>query len=337
MAEARLLVRAVGPMVSIQDTGRLGHLRYGVCASGPMDRFAYACAVAAVLSEHDSAVIEISLGGLVLECVSGEITIALAGACFSVSLNNQTLSSWCVATLGPGDVLTVRAGDWGSFSYLGFAGQLQCESWLNSSATHTLSGFGGGSLHQGQELVIDSTAVLGDREGSLPIPEIAQPVHRLQVVKGPQDKYFTEKSIDDFFNTTYTLSAAYDRMGVQLDGQQLRMHDALSIPSEPVLRGSVQVSGDGSPTILLADHQTTGGYPKIATLVSTDADRLVQLRSGQSVKFISIRPDEAVQITREVSASRADYIEQLKQPRETLEHQLMRHNLIDGAVTGHEE
>jgi allophanate hydrolase len=323
-------------MVSIQDAGRQGHLRYGVCASGPMDRFAYACAVAAVDSEPDSAVIEISLGGLILECVSGELTIALAGACFSVSLNNQRLSPWCVATLGPGDVLSVRAGDWGSFSYLGFAGQLQCTTWLKSCATHTLSGFGGGSLSQGQELVIDSTVVLHNREGSLSIPEFAQPLHQLQVVKGPQDKYFTEQSIHDFFNTTYTLSAAYDRMGVLLDGQKLSMQDALSIPSEPVLRGSVQVSGEGSPTVLLADHQTTGGYPKIATLVSTGADRLAQLRSRQSVNFQCVRADEAVQICREASASRADYIAQLKQPRDTLENKLMRHNLIDGVVTGHD-
>lgn len=336
MAETRLVVNAVGPMVSIQDAGRMGKMRFGVCASGPMDRFAHACANVAVGVDQDSTAIEISLGGLTVECVSGEVTVAVAGAESVVKHNEVQLAPWCVTTLHPGDQLSVRGGPHGSFAYLAFAGSLQCTPWLGSTATHTLSGFGGGVLSSGQELIIASSLNLPDREGGLEIPDIAQPLRQAHVVAGPQDACFLEASVSTFLSQTYRLSSAYDRMGVRLDGPHLTMKDALSIPSEPLVRGSVQVAGDGIPTVLLADHQTTGGYPKIATVISTDTDRLVQLRAGQPVEFVQITPAQAIALTRKIAAQRSACLEQISQPRGTLNYRLRQYNLIDGVVSGSE-
>ncbi|MFK7891797.1 MAG: biotin-dependent carboxyltransferase family protein [Granulosicoccus sp.] len=332
MAEARLLVRAVGPLVSIQDAGRAGKLRYGVCASGPMDRFAYACARAALTLDHGCPVVEVSLGGLTLECMSGEVSLAFAGAEPCIRLDDVRLPAWSVATLRQGQTLSITGGDWGSFSYVSFAGDLQCRRWLGAAATHMLSGLGAGALTAGQELVIHSARTCPDREGALAVPDFVQPCEEIHAVLGPQQACFTHDSVERFFAHPFSLGTAYDRMGVRLTGPQMELTDALSIPSEPVIRGSVQVSGDGVPTVLLADHQTTGGYPKIATVVSVDTDRLVQLRSGQSIRFSAVSPAEAIGITRRVNEEREQYLASLQQPQGNLAYRLMHYNLIDGVV-----
>ena len=334
VSDARLVVHTVGPMVSIQDAGRPGHLRYGVCASGPMDRFSHACANIALDKHAQHSAIEISLGGLTLECLEGAVTVAVAGADPVIKHNDVRLAPWSVTTLYPTDRLAIQAGLWGSFSYLAFAGELRSSTWLGSAATHSLSGFGGGLLKPGDEIQISSARTLPDREGALPVPDCACAPEHVNVVIGPQDAHFTQESLAEFLVESFTLSTAYDRMGVRLDGPHLVMGDALSIPSEPILRGSVQVSGDGIATVLLADHQTTGGYPKIATMSSLDTDRFVQLRSGQSIRFNALSASEAIVRTRETATVQANYLQTLRQPRGTLEYRLMHQNLIDGVTVG---
>jgi len=119
---------------------------------------------------------------------------------------------------------------------------------------------------------------------------------------------------------------------MRLKGPELPMGEALSIPSEPIVRGSVQVSGDGVPTVLLADHQTTGGYPKIATVISPDTDCLAQYRAGQPVRFKDITSAQAVAEARSFAAQKTAYLEQISVPRGTLAQRLMRENLIHGFV-----
>jgi allophanate hydrolase len=121
-------------------------------------------------------------------------------------------------------------------------------------------------------------------------------------------------------------------MGMRLKGPELPLVGALSIPSEPVVRGSVQVSGDGVPTVLLADHQTTGGYPKIATIISPDTDWLAQHRAGQQVRFMDITSAQAVAEVRSYAAQKAMYLDQISVPRGSLEQRLMRENLIHGCL-----
>lgn len=121
-------------------------------------------------------------------------------------------------------------------------------------------------------------------------------------------------------------------MGMRLGGTKLELQEALSIPSEPIVRGSVQVAGDGVPTVLLADHQTTGGYPKIATVISCDTDRLVQRRAGQSVRFGSISSEQAIDDVRQFGEAKARYLAQVSVPRGSLQQRLMRENLIHAPI-----
>jgi biotin-dependent carboxylase-like uncharacterized protein len=317
---ARLRVEFAGPYVSFQDAGRPGNLRFGVPRSGPMDRLAHAAANVAVGNEADGTAIEVSMGGLVVECVEGAVTMAVTGGGF--------LDSWNAITLHAGDRLAVQAGAWGSWAYVAVLGDFVVPRWLGHTATHSMSGFGGGTLLAGHEIDVANARTDRAREGEIPFPEFARSARQVRVVMGPQDQHFKPQAITAFCETTYALTNAYDRMGVRLSGATLPLQGALSIPSEPILRGSVQVGGDEIPTVLLADHQTTGGYPKIATVISADMDGLSQLRSGDNIEFEPVTPAEAVTIARRRAVEVRGYLDEISKPGRTLAHRLMQENLI---------
>ena len=327
MADAQINVTFAGPLVTVQDAGRKGQMRYGVSASGPMDRLAFAAAHAALGNPAGGAAIEVSLGGLMLHCTRGNVTLAVAGGDFVIEHAGQKVTGWSVLTLRQGERLAIRAGKTGSWCYLAFAGELQTTRWLDSAATHAGSGFGGGALAAGQVLHIADAALREERTGEIPRPDLA-PQPRLRVVAGPQDRYFAAGTLQQFTESSYRVTDAYDRMGMRLSGPALSLDGALSIPSEPVVRGAVQVAGDGVPTVLLADHQTTGGYPKIATVISADLDDLTQARSGAVVRFATVTPQEAIVAARDRHAAISAYLERIAVPRGTLAQRLMRENLI---------
>ncbi len=336
MTAATFKINFCGPLVTIQDAGRPGNKRFGVAASGPMDRYAFAISNAALGNPLDATTVEVSMGGLVIECTSGTLSLAFAGGDFLLRLNDDALPGWSVFEMQPGDKLSVRPGKLGSWGYLAFAGHLRAQKWLDHTATHAPSGFGGGVVLNGQHLEVDDTRLCEDRLGSILKPEPVDRSTPFRVVMGPQDHYFHAAARARFTNETFRLTAAFDRMGVRLEGPILELAAALSIPSEPIARGSVQVAGDGVPTILLADHQTTGGYPKIATVISPDLDRLCQLRAGDELNFISVTAPNAISIARETAQKELLFLATVKIPKGSLSQRLMRENLISGVVTGTE-
>ena len=308
MTTAKLEVIHAGPQVSLQDQGRFGKLRYGVPASGPMDRFAFSIANLALGNPADSTAIEVSLGGLAVRCTDHPVNFAVAGGDFQVFIDKTALSAWCVATLQAGETLSIRPGRWGSWCYLAFAGHLQGNHWLGSFSTHGSSGLGGGLLVAGGKIDIEHADPPLDINASLTCPVSARPRHSVRVVLGPQIQFFGSDTRQTLLSQPFTLTDAYDRMGVHLSGPPLRIDAILDMPSEPIVRGSIQVAGDGVATVLLADHQTTGGYPKIATILSDDLDGFVQLRSRDQVCFVAIDAKTAVAATRTRHKSRSDYL-----------------------------
>ena len=298
MSDAILRVDFAGPQVSVQDTGRPGFMRFGVSRSGPLDRRSFAAAQTALGNDPDVPGIEISLGGLTLTCQSGEVSFAVAGGGFIVDHAGQKGGSWSVATLKAGEKLTIRPGHWGSWCYLAFAGRLQVTEWLNSAATHTLSGNGGGKITTGQTLTIANAETRDISAGTIPCPVTARPRHTARVTLGPQDRFFSADTITDFLETHWKMTDAWDRQGVRLAGPNIAPIASLDMPSEPIQRGSIQVAGDGVGSLLLSDHQTTGGYPKIATVLDCDLDAVVQLRPRDRLRFVQVTADEAVAITR---------------------------------------
>lgn len=296
MSRAVLSVTQAGPLVSVQDQGRAGYMRFGVPQSGPMDRLSFAAAHAALGNRPGAPLVEVSLGGLSLRCESGTVSVAIAGGGFRVTCGGAEAGSWSVVTLSAGQALTVRPGFWGSWCYVAFAGEMDTRLWLGSAATHTLSGLGGGRLAQAQELVIAAPRIV--RERKIFCPVMARPRHTVRVTMGPQDRFFGRDAIAAFHEGPWRLSDQSDRMGMRLTGPEIAPVEALDIPSEPITRGAVQVAGDGVAAVLLADHQTTGGYPKIATVIDCDLDCFTQLRPRAPVAFRAVSPDDALAIAR---------------------------------------
>ena len=329
MSDVEFSISFAGPLVTFQDIGRPGNMRYGVSASGPMDIVSFEAANAVLGNDTKQTAIEISLGGLILQCHEGSITLAITGGDFLIEYQGQKISSWTVLTIQKGERLSVRAGKSGSWAYLAFSGKLNVKDWLNSSSTHSTSGFGGGVLKTGQKFTLTDASNQANRIGPILKPNF-NTNDLIHAVLGPQDQYFMNTAIKIFSDSIFKVSDNYDRMGMQLTGPKLELKSALSIPSEPVVKGSIQVSGDGIPTILLADHQTTGGYPKIATVISSDINRLVQFRSNQSVKFVLINSNEALQKTRKFLDMKEKYLQKISISRGTLEQRLMSENLIGG-------
>jgi len=306
---ARLTVAFAGPHVTVQDGGRPGLARFGVPRSGAMDRLALAAANLAVGNAPEAAAIEVSLGGLQLDCVGGPISFAVAGGGFIVEHGGQKGGSWQVATLQPGERLVIRRGPWGAWCYLSFAGGLVTKPWLGSAATHSQSGFGGGRVVTGDELSVEAPHFVATQ--ALPCPAFARPLTQIAATLGPQDRFFAPDQIAAFEGAIWRLSGAYDRMGVRLTGPLLPPDAPLDMPSEPVARGSVQVAGDGVATVLLADHQTTGGYPKLATVLDADLDRFAQLRPGDAFRFRLLAADAALNHARMIGGMRTRWLEVL--------------------------
>lgn len=323
---ARLKIEAAGPLTSVQDAGRRGAMRFGVPCSGPIDRFAFTTALAAAEPGCGTA-IELSLGGLTLTCLEGAIGFALCGGGFTAEIDGRKLGDWCRATIGPGQRLRVRQGS-GNWAYLAFSGTHSVPSWLGSRATHALSGLGGGMVRSGDVLEIEHTRTVSPaalRSSAKPSPNAP-----IGIVIGPQERYFTDEAIEQFCTMTFTASGTFDRMGRAINGPPL-VPVRLDMPSEPALRGCLQIAGDGRMTMLMADHQTTGGFPKIATVISADFERMAQSEAGCSIRFEAVSTEEAVRRLRLHIAAQTDNLWQLM-PADTLAQRLLEANLVGGVV-----
>ncbi|MCY4180118.1 MAG: allophanate hydrolase, partial [Litoreibacter sp.] len=181
MSSARLKVVHAGPLVTLQDEGRFGALRYGVSAAGPMDRLGFASANASLARPVGQTAIEVSLGGLTLECLDGPLTLAITGGAFVLSLASQNLSGWQVLTLAPGEQLSIRGGNWGSWAYVAVAGQIEAQEWLGSAATASMTNFGGGALSAGKVLTVTQAEALPGREGPISLPDHYAPPKSIRV------------------------------------------------------------------------------------------------------------------------------------------------------------
>ncbi|MFZ4690608.1 MAG: biotin-dependent carboxyltransferase family protein [Polymorphobacter sp.] len=331
MARVRLLVEMAGPLTSYQDAGRPGHLRYGVTASGPIDQLGFAAAHAALGNPAGGTAIEVSHGGIVLRCVEGEVAFALAGGDFSARVDSVALGGWTTGVLRPGSRLTIRDGSAGNWATLAFAGAIDCPAWLGSTATLALAGLGGGRLVAGDRIDIEARPVGDGAAWSFPPPP--RDAGPIRVVIGPQDQFFAAESRDALLSQPFRAANAFDRMGMVLDGPLLPPL-SVTMLSAPLLRGAIQVNGTGTATVLLADHQTTAGYPRIATVIGADLDRVAQLRPGTGLRFTAIDVAEAIALARKTAAARAVWLASLAAGQGSLVDRLLSANLIDGVVSG---
>lgn len=336
---AKLRILTAGPGSTVQDGGRHGYLRYGVTGAGPMDPFAHALANRALGNPAGAAAIEVSLGGVEITAEEEPLTVAVAGGSFSVTLDGQALPSAVVTRLEPGARLRLKAGAAGCWCYLALAGGLDLPLVLGSASTHTRTGIGGlagRALAAGDSLAVGSLVTAEIETGAIQARLLDRPADMIRVILGPQDDYFAPDQIAAFLAGPWKVSARGDRMACFLEGPKLTHARGYNITSDGIAMGAIQVPGEGQPIVLMADRQSTGGYPKIATIIGPDLGRLAQARPGSTIRFRTASHAEAVAARAEEQAFLAGTtpVESLIRTRFTSEF-LLGLNLVDGYVDAH--
>jgi biotin-dependent carboxylase-like uncharacterized protein len=298
-------VVAPGIMTSVQDLGRFGCAGLGVAPSGALDGLAVRVANLLVGNPESAAVLETTLMGLRLRALRDAV-VAVTGGDLQPRLGAAELPMWCSLKVGEGEVIAFAGPRSGLRAYLAVAGGFDVEPVLGSRSTNLASGFGGFEgrlLRKGDILPVaavgDLTRRVGRMAGPGLVPAYATP-WRLRVVWGPQDDQFSDEDRRTFTSALYTVSPDSDRTGIRLKGAVVERLPGVadSIISEGIVPGAIQVPGDGQPIILLGET-ASGGYRKIATVISADLPLLGQITPGDEVSFEAVSMQMAVEVLRE--------------------------------------
>lgn len=294
---AILSITRAGPLATVQDDGRFGMLRHGISASGPMDRKAFG--EAGTLAGAGQGGIEITMAGIELKVQSGRCLVGLAGGDFTAKRNGKTLDWPGVARLKAGDVLSVTPGRWGNYGYLRFNANLAIAQVMGSIATSSrarLGGLAGRALQVGDVIELTGKA---ESEPETMVPTAPQ-TGPIRIIWGLHADLFDARVRERFLASEFAISRHLDRMGVRLDDAAGVFAGAtiLSLASDAIVLGDIQILGDGTPIVLMADHQPTGGYPRIGTIVTADLNRFAQLRPGTPVAFEPVTVEHAHQLLR---------------------------------------
>ena len=282
-----LVVVRPGMLTTVQDLGRWGHQGSGVSVAGPMDAYSHRLANQLVGNSDGAAALEITLIGPELQA-RGDLLCAVAGADFRVLVGGHHVQHTGVFRAPAGTPIRFGERQYGARASLAVRGGIVVPDVLGSRSTSILSRMGpfdGRALAAGDVLPIGEERRFDDPVASaypLPMPRRGA---RLRVIPGPHDAMFTPEAIATFFSTRYQVTPSSNRMGYRLEGAALAHAGGADILSDATPVGSIQVPGSGQPILLMADRQTTGGYPKIATVITADLPTAGQLAPGDWVEF----------------------------------------------------
>ena len=297
-----------GPLTTIQDRGRFGFGAYGVPPSGAVDSFSLRLGNRLLGNKEDDAGLEITFAGPALTALVN-LAIAITGADMQPHINGNPAPMWCALVLRKGDRLSFKGIRSGFRAYLALGGGINVEKVMGSRSTNLGAGFGGLS---GRPLIKGDILYAHDRKRHLKtegaalsaqsIPVYTQSVE-LRVIFGPHHHHFDPEMLSLFQQTTYDVTEKLDRTGIRLKGTAIKEKTGLqtSIISEGVIPGAIQIPGDGQPIIILGET-VTGGYRKIATVISADLHRLGQLRPKNTVRFLPVSLKEAQNALEEMEA-----------------------------------
>lgn len=281
----RLRIGRAGPATTIQDAGRFGMLQHGVSESGPMDRGAFRRA-GAMLGCAGGEAIEFSAGGLGFTVEERAVAAAFTGGAFTLRINGQGIDWPARVALRAGDRVEIVPGPAGNYGYVRFDRTIDVPLVLGSRSTNLVAGLGG---FQNRALRPGDGLALIDLEDGMPAEAGAADggAGPIRFIWGLHAELFAPAMRQAFIETPFRVSRRLDRMGVRLEDPAgvFAGMAALSLVSDAVVAGDVQILGDGTPIVLMRDHQPTGGYPRIATVISADLDRLTQLRPGAELAF----------------------------------------------------
>lgn len=276
-----------GMLTTIQDIGRQGFQQYGVIVSGAMDTLALQTANILVGNAQDEAVLEVTMGGLRFK-TDDDCVVAMTGAAIQGTINGRDpLQSYRPVALKAGDTVQLGPLLSGCRNYIAFRGGIDVPAIMNSKSTYLRAGIGGykgRALKKGDALTVYKHTAQQVKWQAEP-PHYAKKNWTVHVTAGPEWAQFTAESQHQFLTTRYDITAAADRMGYRLKGTPLQRVSAEELLSDAVLFGTIQVSNDAQPTVLLADRQTTGGYPRIAQVIASDLHVFAQMKPGDSIQF----------------------------------------------------
>jgi len=290
-------IAAAGLRATIQDRGRFGHLREGVPPSGPADPAAFAAAQALVGNELGAAAIEIVGGAFAFRCDDARV-VAVTGR--DVALRGRDLvPGWTAAFARPGETFTVLGGERSRFAYLAVSGGIATETILGSRSAYLPAGIGH-ALRPGEALPLGAGRLDADRAGRSALSPDYD-TGQIRAITGPHAQRFTDEADSLFFRSEFRVEPASDRMGTRLSGSRIAAREG-EILTCGVVAGAVQIPSGGAPIILLAEHQATGGYPVIATVISADLGLVAQRLPGERLRFARVDRDLAVAALRDERA-----------------------------------
>lgn len=341
MSAGFLEIVSPGLMTSLQDLGRFGAQALGMPVAGATDALALRLANAILGNPENTGALEIGFLGPTVVAAADGVRVVFGGKA-KLTLQPagegeaRSVKPWRSLLLRRGDRLVIGAVEEGGVAYLAVAGGFAIPPFMGSQSTYMRSGLGGfegRALKAGDKLPLHTIAAEDDER------ELADAIDygsgAIRVVLGPQEDRFTAKGIETFLSATYTVTKEADRMGIRLEGETVEHSRGADIASEGVVTGSIQVPGNGKPIILMADRQTTGGYTKIATVISADLPRVGRMKPGDTLQFVAVDVAEAERARRDQEKALRRLVEGIRtaMPDVYLDlNALYTQNLISGTV-----
>lgn len=286
-----LTVIASGASTTIQDRGRFGYRDLGVPESGALDGLNFRLANALVGNDANTGALEMLLMGPTFEVGARSVRVALAGGNATIEIEGVRIPAGRSVRIARGTRFRVGPLTGSTCAYLAVEGGFDLPPSLGSLSTLPRAAVGG---FQGRPLRVGDVLPLvrndASKRAETMVPQHAATVrsHVIHVVLGPQRDHFTDAAVETFLGGTYTISRNWDRMGMRLEGPKLEHARGHDIVSDGIAAGAIQVPGTGQPILLLADHPTTGGYPKIATVISADLPEVARRSPGSTIRFAAI-------------------------------------------------
>ena len=297
MSDSFFKVLRSGINTTYQDKGRFGLQHLGIPPGGCMDQKSFLVANAVVGNKKNYGVIEFVYQGPMLKLVKGKTKIGITGNVHFkiIKSNNVIIDGECDRSynLKEGDTIDILATKKSTYGYLSIEGGFKLKPFFNSVSTLVKSKIGSNS---GNKIEVDDKVIINKNsknKNNFKAANSSEDINTIRVIKGPQYNYFSEESKKKFFSQNYKITNLTDRMGMRLQGVSLTNIISTNIRSEGITKGAIQVPADGQPIILLSDHPTIGGYPKIANIISADYDLLVQKTPGTNILFKCISLQEA--------------------------------------------
>ncbi len=281
------IIRA-GINSTFQDLGRNNLYHIGIPFSGAMDNRNYLLANKLIGNDHNDPVIEFAYQGPHLKYHGDKLNIAITGdVSFKIKKGDNLIDGECYQTfiLENNDELNIISTNKSVYGYLAISGKFDLKLQWSSCSTNTRANIGpnnGAKLSDSQKINIKE---INQNFANTKLNYVNTKIENIRVIKGTNFNYFSDEGKRNFFKNEFKVSKLSDRMGMRLEGQKIENIIDTNIRSEGLIKGVIQVPADGNPIIMLSDHGTIGGYPKIGVVISADYDKLVQLTPGSTIKF----------------------------------------------------